>query len=511
MSAIPPEIAALVAKAWAVQDFAEGERILAEACRLYPDHGHLRTCHAAALGYCARFAEARAAFDALLRDTPPAKRLHMHGLLGVEWCRIGRHDLAVPLLRTAIAIPPGAMTAVAPVYEALADALLHLREHAEARKVARRGLRLYPGHPGLLVVLARALRVAGQPDEAADTARRVIMTLNASPEAIAQAGHELGHALDAQGRYADAFAAYQSAKAALRPAVKEFLPLWQARMEQLRTPDGQPSRADYDRWDADAGTDAGAPPLAFLVGIPRSGTTLLERVLDAHPGLVSVSETPVFSNMWNLHLRAVPACRTLVEALGPVTPERREAGRAVYLAGIRQAADRPVEGRMILDKHPSSLPNVPVIHRYFPGAKVLMALRDPRAVAWSCYVQYLPMNSESAAFNRFDTLGAHIAAHLRLWLHTRARLPPHVWHETRYESLVSDFAGETRRTLEFLGLPWSDDVAAFHTNPSPVRSPTYAEAAKPIFTGSVEKWRHYADYMTDAMPALESVMGDLGY
>lgn len=511
MSAIPPEIAALVAKAWAIQDFAEGERILAEGCQMYPDHWHLRTCHAAALGYCARFVEARAAFDALLRDTPPAKRLHMNGLLGVEWCRIGRHDLAVPLLRTAIAIPPGAMTAVAPVYEALADALIHLREHAEAKKVARRGLRLYPDHPGLLVVLARALRAVNQLDEAADTARKVNFSRQASPDAIAQANYELGNCLDAQGRYPDAFSAFRAAKHAQRPQAMEFLPQWQMMLNAIRNLDRQPKRSDYLRWTGPAGPEGEPVPITFLVGIPRSGTTLLERVLDAHPGLVSASELPAFRNMWNRHLRMVPAMDSLIHALDAVTPERRQAGREAYLSNIIQALEQPLDGRMLLDKNPSALAITPVMRRYFPEARILMALRDPRAVAWSCYAQYLPMNGETSAFNRFDTLGTHIAASLRLWMNTREQLPREAWHETRYESLVSDFSGEARRTLAFLGLPWREEVAAYHTNPSPVRSPTYAEASKPIFSRSVEKWRHYEEFMGEALPAIRDVMGELGY
>jgi hypothetical protein len=102
-SAVPQEVFDQVTQAWAMQDYGWGERLLAEACQRHPDHWHLRTCHAAAIGYCSRFRSARAAFDRLIVEAPAGKKLHMHGLLGVEWCRIGRHDLAVPLLRVAVA------------------------------------------------------------------------------------------------------------------------------------------------------------------------------------------------------------------------------------------------------------------------------------------------------------------------------------------------------------------------------------------------------------------------
>jgi hypothetical protein len=166
---------------------------------------------------------------------------------------------------------------------------------------------------------------------------------------------------------------------------------------------------------------------------------------------------------------------------------------------------------VVLDKNPSAMPNVPAILRFFPEAKLLIALRDPRAVAWSCYAQYLPPNGESAAFNRFDTLGVHLAATHRFWLHARNELPSGTWRECRYEALVSNFENEARGTLEFLGLPWEPGVACHHTNPAPVRSPTYAEAAQPVYSRAVENWRHYEEFMGEALPALSSVMGELGY
>jgi hypothetical protein len=505
-SALPPEVFAQVTEAWALQDFGLGEQLLAAACRRYPWHQHLRTCHAAALGYCARFREAKTAFDKLLRDAPPERRHHMHGLLGVEWCRIGRHDLAVPLLRVAMEVPSPAP----PIFQSLADALLRLRHIDQALEVLRTGLAQHPAHPGLLLMKSRAERLAKDPEQAVFTAKQVIASPIAAADTKAQAAHELGHALDALERYQEAFAAFKSAKLLLRPEAEKFLPICRNRCAALGRLEGQPRRSDYERWAAMA-----EPPLdgrlAFLTGIPRSGTTLLERVLDSHSGLVSASETPVFANMWNRHLRGGSAGRPLVEILTAITPEQRREGRALYWSDIQQAVEQPAANRIVLDKNPSAMLSVPAMLRFFPEAKLLIALRDPRAVAWSCYTQYLPPNGEMAAFNRFDTLGDYVAATHRFWLQARNQLPSGTWRECRYEALVSNFETEARATLEFLGLPWEVGVASHHANPALVRSPTYAEASQPIYSRAVDNWRHYEEFMGEAFPALTSVMGELGY
>lgn len=277
--AVPQDVFNQVTQAWAIQDYAEGERLLAAARQRNPDHWHLRTCHAAAIAYCSRFRSARNAFDSLLADTPAGKRIHMHGLLGVEWCRIGRHDLAVPLLRVAAEDA----AAPAPVFEALASALDHLRDHEAADVVIDEGLRRHPGHPGLLLVRTAVQRQAGNYDQAEATARAILASPMASPDALARSGHELGHTLDRQGRYAEAFAAYSAAKAARSAQLEGFRPIWEKGLQHVRN-SILPSSADFIRWKSESVMDE-VPRVAMLVGCPRSGTTLWNGSWTRIPGL----------------------------------------------------------------------------------------------------------------------------------------------------------------------------------------------------------------------------------
>jgi tetratricopeptide (TPR) repeat protein len=505
-SALPQEVFDRVTQAWAVQDYAYGEKLLADARRQYPDHWHLRTCHAAAIGYCSRFRSARAAFDSLIADAPAEKSIHMHGLLGVEWCRMGRHDLALPLLRVAAAAgdPP------APVYEALASALEHLRDASGAREVLEQGLARHGGHPGLLLVLAVIQRQSRDFDLAEATARQVLDSPIASPDAKARAGFELGHALDLQHRFADAFAAFSAAKQARHGQLAPFRPIWEQQLRHLRE-DPLPTREDFANWSDESLVESPPQRLAMLVGCPRSGTTLLERVLDAHPDLVAAPETTVFMNVWNLVLRTMPGARSQLEAISNLTGDVLRRMREDYFTQMEDALEQPVGNRLLLDKNPSQLIRVPAILRTFPEARILMAIRDPRAVAWSCFTQYLPDNAESAAFNALDTTAIHVASQLRFWQRLRDCLPEESWHETRYERVVDDFDAAARETLGFLDLPWDPQVAEYHANPTPVRSPTYAEAARPVYRDAMEKWRNYEPFLGRSLSALNEIAAELGY
>lgn len=502
--ALPQDVFDQVTQAWAIQDYGFGERLLAEARKQFPDHWHLRTCHAAAIGYCSRFRSARAAFDDLIADAPAEKKIHMHGLLGVEWCRIGRYDFAIPLLQAALAAP----APPAPVYEALASAMEHTKDLRGAREMVELGLQRHGGHPGILLVRAQVQRRSGDFDLAEATARQILASPIASPDAKARAGYELGHALDAQQRYADAFAAFSHAKQNRKAQLAPFQPIWEQGLQRLKG-DPLPSTEDFASWQNSI--PAGTEHLAMLVGCPRSGTTLLERVLDAHPDLIAAPETTVFSNLWNACLRSMPDAKHSHEAISRLTAAVIQGVREEYFTEMEDALEQPVCHRLLLDKNPSQLTRVPAIVRIFPEARILMALRDPRAIAWSCFTQYLPDNAESAAFNTLETTAIHVDSQLDFWLRLRERLPEECWHETRYERIVDEFNAEARSTLEFLGLPWDPRVEEFYTNPSPVRSPTYAEAAQPVYRQALEKWRHYEPFLANSLHGLAQVTSKLGY
>jgi hypothetical protein len=165
-----------------------------------------------------------------------------------------------------------------------------------------------------------------------------------------------------------------------------------------------------------------------------------------------------------------------------------------------------------LDKNPSLSYLLPVITRVFPEIKVLFAVRDPRDVVLSCFMQRMPINAISSNYLSFEAASTKYADVMHYWLTIRPMLDCS-WQEFKYEDTVADLAQQARRTLEFLGLPWQEGVVDFHTHAQNkrVRSPTAQDVTQPIYSHAVGRWQHYAKYMEPVLGTLEPYVKAFGY
>ena len=244
------------------------------------------------------------------------------------------------------------------------------------------------------------------------------------------------------------------------------------------------------------------PPLAFLGGHPRSGTTLLERILDANPAVTALDEPTAFLEVLE------PEFHKSSELSSP----RVNVLRKHYLQALRDETGAEMAGKLLLDKNPSPTARLPVWLRVFPELRVIIALRDPRDVVLSCYFQNIPLNATNVNFVSFERLAKHYADLMGIWLLVR-EWPGFGWLETRYEDIVADLPKEGRRVTEFLGLPWHPDQERYYekTGVKQLYSPTYQDVTRPIYTRSVARWRAYEKHLAPILPALEPFCRKLGY
>ena len=244
------------------------------------------------------------------------------------------------------------------------------------------------------------------------------------------------------------------------------------------------------------------PPLAFLGGHPRSGTTLLEQILDAHPGVAALDEPGAFIEVLQ------PAFRKSKELSSP----RVNVLRRLYIQALQQELGPDASGKLLLDKNPSPTARLPIWLRVFPELKVLIALRDPRDVVLSCYFQNIPLNSVNVNFLRFDRLARHYADLMDIWLAAR-EWEGFSWLETRYEDTVADMEKEGRRVTGFLGLTWHEGQAQFYekSRKKQLYSPTYQDVTRPVYSRSVGRWRAYEKHLAPILPALEPYCRTFGY
>jgi Flp pilus assembly protein TadD len=244
------------------------------------------------------------------------------------------------------------------------------------------------------------------------------------------------------------------------------------------------------------------PRLAFLGGHPRSGTTLLEQILGAHPDVAALDEPRAFTTIAAAMFNASPQ----------LPPARLNIIRRRYSESIQQELGGKMEGKVILDKNPSPTMKLRILLRLFPEVRVVIALRDPRDVVISCYFQNLPLNPFNANFLSLERTAIHYANLMEVWLAVR-KWEGFSWIETRYEDIVEDMSQEGRRVTEFLGLSWHEEQTRFHekSRQKQMYSPTYHDASQPVYARSVARWRAYERHLAPVQHILAPFCKALGY
>ena len=276
------------------------------------------------------------------------------------------------------------------------------------------------------------------------------------------------------------------------------------------------------QWREEESNEGSSP--AFLLGHPRSGTTLLENVLESHSKLRSSDERPSFQlhviesiqNRFRPEVDDETTPQLFCDYLHELPTKTRHDVRKRYYKEIHERLELNPKDQetVILDKNPAITDGLIVINRLFPTGKIVFALRDPRAVAWSAFT--LPMVGSSWIGSFWNTLeDAAIAwGYLwDIWEAYREKLPADQFIEARYEDTVEDVKKQGKAVTEFLGLDWEEGQERFyeHAQSKVVRSPTYADVQKPIYTKAKDHWRNYEEYMGPAMEKLEPYLKKLGY
>ena len=258
------------------------------------------------------------------------------------------------------------------------------------------------------------------------------------------------------------------------------------------------------------GAHAGeAPAPIFIVGFPRSGTTLLDQVLDAHPGLQVLEERPCLPALARF-LSETPA--GYPGALAALDARTAAEAREVYAQAVARHIER-TPGTTLVDKFPLNLIHMGLIQRLFPGAKVIFALRHPCDVCLSSFMQYVELNDAMANFLSLEASATFYDAVMGLW-RRYAELLPTAFHTLRYEALVADFEGEIRAVIDYLDLDWDAAVLDYASHAKArkhIASPSYHQVTEPIYARAKYRWKRYEKHLAPVMDKLAPHIEYFGY
>jgi Flp pilus assembly protein TadD len=414
-------------------------------------------------------------------------------LLGQQYHRLRRLEKARGCFERAVAADPDSIHARL----SLAAWLERERRLDDATECVQECLTKHPRDPHAQSVHALLLHRARRNPEAESVLRNLIAGGSGDANVIISARHLLAVVLDELGQHDEAFKWLEQSKALARQTTntarleKEYDLADGRRRQLLRelTPEM------IQRWREETAVEPGAQRIAFLGGHPRSGTTLIEQVLGAHPGIAALDEPDAFAQeVWN-QLAPMQASQALTASALDSLPVARcgELRRRYFKSLGREATGKP-EAEVLLDKNPSPTASLHLWLRVFPELKVIIALRDPRDVIVSCYFQNLMLTSTNANFLTLERTAKHYADLMDVWLRMR-ELGGFDWIETRYEDVVKDLAGEGQRVTQFLGLTWDLQQAKYHEMAAKkvLFAPTYSDVASPIHSRAVGRWQRYAE------------------
>ena len=359
----------------------------------------------------------------------------------------------------------------------------------EAERVAAAGLLLDPTNPSLNLAMAICERRAGSVEEALQRVQGIDATgMDIRLAATLQCERGLLH--DRLDQIDLAFADFVEANRL------------QAQDATQRGVSKARYNAELDRiaqmnviWPRDLLVLPGERPApVFLVGFPRSGTTLLEQILGSHPKIQTLEEKPIVGILCDDIDKLVSGKPDGLKALSPAHLARLRRLYFEYVADFIEL--RP--GNLLIDKFPLNITRVPYIVRIFPDARFILALRHPCDCVLSCFMRLFEPNDAMANFYTLENAADLYAKVMGMWRHWSGLLPMRQ-HRVYYEHLVQDLPGEIRPLLDFLGLEWHEEMAHPHeyaARRGHINTPSRSQVTQPIYQRAAGRWRRYLPYMS---------------
>lgn len=478
-----------------------------------------------ALADCSRFAQAAEAFERALAIDPALAGTY--ATYARTMAQAGDPERAETLWRRALGLDPKMQAA----YLGLGELLFHQAKLEECLETYRAGVQAVPDSPDLHMGFGQMLEDFGDKSggerefrkalelrpgwvfpveglltllraEASDEdlmeARAILADVDRPPRDHAMAGYGLGKALDARGDVNGAFEAWNAANSARRAQVGEFN---SASLEQRV----DRNIATFDKAFFNARRDWGVddPRPVFVVGMPRSGTSLIEQIIAAHPDAYGYGELTDIAQIASNLPKGAGTVQRWPEAASALSRDLVETAAQRYMNALQ--ARHATQSSRLVDKAPMNFFYLGLIALMFPRAHVVWCRRDPRDTCVSIYAENFALSQRHSTDLR--DLGFYYRQYSRLMRHWTEVLDLTI-HEARYEAVTANPEAESRALIDALGMDWDENCLRFYEDERPVLTPSRWQVRSPIYRGAVARWKRYGEHLDPLISALGDEVND---
>jgi len=413
-----------------------------------------------------------------------------HALLGDIHAELARPELAEAEYNRALSLDPECDDALL----GLGHLRMELGHMDKAEDLFQRALEFKPDHLAARIHITQVKKARKGDRNFAALLEEEKRSAQLSENRRMSLHFALGKCYDDTGDYAKAFPHFMAgckmkrAKLAYDPAnaERQFAGLMEifdrAALERLRG----------------AGDPSALP--VFVLGMPRSGTTLTEQIIASHPDVHGAGELHDLLRIAERNIAGMTTAIPFPDNLRALDRQTLAAWGAEYAAGLKR---RTPEAERITDKMPANYFAVGLIHLMLPNAKIIHVNRNPVDTCLSCYTRLFNRKQE----HTYDLaeLGRYYVQYARLMQHWRNVLPAGAFLDVKYEDIVADQEAQARKLIAYCGLEWNEACLDFHNTKRSIRTASVTQVRQPIYTSSVERWRHYEEFLGPLLDAL----GDL--
>ena len=390
----------------------------------------------------------------------------------------------------------------------LAQLYEHQGNNEKSINIIKNILNKNPLDPQAGVLMAAHERRENKLEEAESRLKSLLKSgLESFPD-IARIENSLGHVLDRLQKYDEAYTAFKNSQDAIKRTLTENIntEFWYDRIKDNRR---FITLENVKHWQNHY-TDNNPSPI-FLIGFPRSGTTLTEKIISSHPGANTSDEYPLIQDLMKKMYSFTNINKKYPESLNELTAGNIKVLRKEYWKIAKNKCNYKSNNSIFIDKLPLNTIELGFIYKIFPEAKILLLIRDPRDVCLSCFMQLFKPNDAMNNFLDLESTSRFYNETMNLLSHYRTVLNINIY-SFHYENIIADLEYESRALFDYLEIKWNKDILKFYKKKSKtISTPSYQDIQKPLYSRAANRWKNYQQYLKPILKTLNPHIKELGY